>query len=89
MTMTSGDVNLEIFEPVDAKGEMAKFLNEKGGGLYHVALNTDDIEKDMQSFKSKGVKLGSDKPMVMGPTKIAFATAETPEKLSIEMVQRG
>ena len=86
--ISAGDIRLELFEPTDPKGEMAKFLKERGGGVYHLSFTTDDIEKELSSLKAKGVKLNNEKPMNIGTAIIAFVNAESAENVSIELVQR-
>ena len=86
--ISAGDIRLELFEPIDPKGNMARFLKEKGGGLYHLAVSTDNIENEMKTLKDKGVRLANEKPVSIAGARIAFIDAESAENVSIEMVQR-
>ncbi len=58
----SGDQYIEVIKPLEPGSPPYNFLKKKGEGLYHVAYLSDDIEKDMEEFKKKGVKFLEDKP---------------------------
>lgn len=39
----SGGIDLELLEPIDSRGSVAKFLATRGPGLHHVAFRVPDI----------------------------------------------
>jgi methylmalonyl-CoA epimerase len=47
---------VELIEPT-GEGPMKKFLDARGGGLYHVCLVVKDVEEEMGILKSRGVKI--------------------------------
>ncbi len=57
-----GDVNIELLEPTGEDSNVAKFLNEKGEGLHHVAFAVEDIGKSMGELASQGFRFIYDKP---------------------------
>jgi len=83
-----GDITLELFQPVKPGTDLDKFLQEKGGGLYHIALATDDIVKEIKNIKSKGKKMIHEEPIVIPNAKIAFVHPSAAENVSIELVER-
>lgn len=56
-----GDVRLELLEPTDPSSTVAAFLDKKGEGLHHVALEVDDIEARIADVKAKGLRMIDDK----------------------------
>lgn len=47
----------ELLEPTDATGPLAKFLSRRGEGMYHFTLIVDDVEKEVNSLRRKGVQV--------------------------------
>ncbi len=61
MFVTVGESAIEFLEPLDPNGAVGRFLDRKGEGVHHVALETDDIEGDLQHLKEKGILLIDEK----------------------------
>jgi methylmalonyl-CoA/ethylmalonyl-CoA epimerase len=52
-----GPTLIEFTQPTRTDTGMAKFLQQKGPGVYHVAWGTDFLEEKAKRLASKGVKL--------------------------------
>jgi methylmalonyl-CoA epimerase len=52
-----GDSRIEFVEPTDPEGNIAKYIEKKGEGLHHLALEVDDIETALSSLKARGIPL--------------------------------
>ncbi len=50
-------VHIEFLEPTAPDSPIAKFIEKKGEGLHHIAYMTDNINKELENLKSKGIKL--------------------------------
>ena len=47
-----GDCQLEIYPMKPGPGMfISRYIEQKGGGINHIAFNTNDIERDTQHFK--------------------------------------
>ncbi len=57
-----GEINIELLEPTSEDSNVAKFLNEKGEGLHHIAFAVEDIAKSMTELGSKGFRFIYEKP---------------------------
>ncbi|AMV39118.1 methylmalonyl-CoA epimerase [Planctomyces sp. SH-PL62] len=57
-----GDVRMELLEPTDPTSTVAAFIEKKGEGLHHVALEVDDIEARIADLKAKGLRMIDEKP---------------------------
>jgi methylmalonyl-CoA/ethylmalonyl-CoA epimerase len=63
---------IELMEPTRDDSPIKKFLEKKGEGLHHMALATDDIEKEYQRMEGCGIQfLGKIRDGSEG-TKITF-----------------
>lgn len=69
-----GESNIEFLEPMNENSPISKFLDKRGEGLHHLALNVDNIEELLSEIKSKNLKLIDEKPRLGAEgKKIAFA----------------
>ena len=55
-----GESRLRLLEPLDKKTALAKFLEQHGEGLNHMALHVDDISAAFEDLKQAGIQLISD-----------------------------
>lgn len=49
-----GDTKIEFLEPTAPDSVVSKYLEKRGQGLHHIALETDEIYAEMDSVKSRG-----------------------------------
>jgi methylmalonyl-CoA/ethylmalonyl-CoA epimerase len=52
-----GQTNLELVQSTTPEGVMAKFVEKKGEGIHHLALEVEDIDQALEELKAKGVPL--------------------------------
>lgn len=50
-------VEIDLVEPMGADSAVAKFLEKRGEGLHHIALEVDDINAELKAMEAKGVQL--------------------------------
>ena len=63
---------IELMEPTNDTSPIKKFLDKKGSGLHHMALETNDIEGEVQRMEGCGIQfLGKIRPGSAG-TKVTF-----------------
>jgi methylmalonyl-CoA/ethylmalonyl-CoA epimerase len=63
---------IELMEPTKDTSPIKKFLDTRGEGLHHIALETEGIEGEVSRMKGHGIRfLGEIKPGSRG-TKITF-----------------
>jgi methylmalonyl-CoA/ethylmalonyl-CoA epimerase len=56
-----GDGYVELLEPLD-DGTVARYLDENGPGIHHLALATDDIEAALERARDLGIDLVDEEP---------------------------
>jgi methylmalonyl-CoA/ethylmalonyl-CoA epimerase len=57
-----GESEIELLEPINPDNGVGKFLAKRGGGLHHVCFETDDVERELDDAKAKGIQLIDQKP---------------------------
>lgn len=81
------EVEIDLLEPMGPDSAVAKFLEKRGEGLHHIALEVDDIDADLEAMEGKGVQL-IDKQGREGVTgKIAFLHPKSVKGVLVELVQ--
>ncbi len=55
--LTIGDASLELFQPTSEQNPGAKFLTERGEGMYLLSLEVDDITTAAAALAQKGIKV--------------------------------
>jgi len=66
------NANIELIEPTTDSSPIKKFLEKRGSGLHHVALETKNIENEVTRMESCGIQfLGKIRPGSAG-TKVTF-----------------
>jgi methylmalonyl-CoA epimerase len=53
--LTIGNSEIELLEPINENGGVAKFLERRGEGLHHVCFETDDVAAELAATKAKGI----------------------------------
>ena len=66
------NANIELLEPTNDSSPIKKFLEKRGSGLHHIALETKNIEGDVTKMEGCGIQfLGKIRPGSAG-TKVTF-----------------
>jgi methylmalonyl-CoA epimerase len=55
--LTIGESEIELLEPINANGGVAKFLERRGEGLHHICFETDNVAAELAATKAKGIEL--------------------------------
>ena len=68
-----GETHIELLEPIDDTSPIQGFINKRGEGIHHIALEVDNIEKRLEDMRENGIKLINEEPKDgAGNAKIAF-----------------
>src|SRR5262245_4953602 len=57
-----GRSEIELLEPIDAAGGVAKFLARRGEGLHHVCFETPDVGAELAAARGQGLPLIDEAP---------------------------
>ena len=71
--LLAGESEIELLEPIDPNGGVAKFLEKRGEGLHHVCVEVEDLVATLAELKAKGAQLIDETPKIgAGGAKVAF-----------------
>lgn len=83
----TGNVIIELLQPIGNEGVMAKFLEKRGEGFHHICYEVDDIEAEVKSVQTKGLEvLGEIRPGAEGLT--AFLHPRDTHGILVEYVEK-
>ena len=80
-------VEIDLLEPMGPDSAVAKFLEKRGEGLHHIALEVDDINADLKDVESKGVQLIDKEGREGVAGQIAFLHPKSVNGVLVELVQ--
>lgn len=76
---------IELMQPTSDSSPIKRFLDKKGQGLHHVALQTDDIDGEVSRMEGCGIRfLGKVRPGSEG-TRITFVHPKSLEGVLAEL----
>jgi len=59
-----GESRIELLEPTSPDSTIAKFLEKRGPGLHHVALQVTNLVEHVEELKAAGVQLINDEVQI-------------------------
>lgn len=84
-----GESRIELLEPTSADSPISKFLEKRGGGIHHIAVEVDDIEQSLQKLKDQGMRLIDEKPRIGAEgCLVAFVHPSSANGVLLELVQQ-
>ena len=84
-----GETKIELIQSTAPDGTIAKFIENKGEGLHHIALEVEDIGSALQTLAEKNIRLIDETPRKgVENTNIAFLHPKA-TKILLELVQPG
>lgn len=85
----NGGTRIELLEPLASDSTIARFLENRGEGIHHFAVNVKQIETALGEIRKKGVQLIDEKPQIGAEgAKIAFVSPKSTRGVLLELVER-
>ena len=82
-----GESKIELLESTDPEGAIAKYIERRGEGMHHLALEVSNIQEALETLEKKGIQLIDRKPRTgVDGTRIAFLHPKG-TKVLIELVE--
>lgn len=83
-----GESRIELLEPTSDDSPISKFLEKRGGGIHHIAVEVDDIESSLAKLKEKGMRLIDESPRIGAEgCLVAFVHPSSANGVLLELVQ--
>jgi catechol 2,3-dioxygenase-like lactoylglutathione lyase family enzyme len=85
----SGDLQLELIQPVEGPTIHAEFLAERGPGLHHVCFEVDDVEAACAAAEAAGVPVLMRGSMMDGEIEFAYIDGSAGGAPYVELARIG
>jgi len=83
-----GESRIELLEPTSEDSPISKFLEKRGGGIHHIAVEVDDIEASLAQLKAKGMRLIDESARIGAEgCLVAFVHPASANGVLLELVQ--
>jgi methylmalonyl-CoA/ethylmalonyl-CoA epimerase len=86
--LTCGDVAIELLEPRDPDGPVARFLARRGPGIHHICLRVPDLDAALARCRAAGYQLVDETPRTgAGGHRIAFVHPKATAGILLELTE--
>ena len=85
--LSIGESEIELLEPVSPDTGVARFLALRGEGLHHLCFETDDIGRELETARRRGVTLIDQQPRAGLAGTICFLHPKSSHGVLIEYAQ--
>jgi methylmalonyl-CoA/ethylmalonyl-CoA epimerase len=83
-----GESRIELLEPTSDDSPISKFLEKRGGGIHHIAVEVDDIRSSLKQLKENGVQLIDENPRIGAEgCQVAFVHPSSTGGVLMELVE--
>ncbi len=79
---------IELIQPIDPESGVAKFLEKKGEGIHHIALEVENVDQELKSLAAQGVELIDKEPRSGLAGRIAFLHPKSTRGVLYELCQK-
>ncbi len=88
VSLPLGDVRVELLEPLDADGPVARFLARRGPGIHHICYRVPDLDGALARCRAAGYRLVDPAPRRgAGGRRIAFVHPKTTAGILLELTE--
>src|ERR1044072_9227544 len=88
--LSVGDTHIELLEPLSAGSPGGKFLEKRGPGIHHIAIEVKDIHASLADLKARGARLIDETPRNgAGGCLVAFVHPQSANGVLLELVQHN
>ncbi len=84
-----GDTRIELLEATSDDSPIAKFIEKRGGGIHHIAVEVENIEAALAKLKAEGMRLIDETPRIGAENcLVAFVHPSSANGVLLELVQK-
>ena len=81
-----GQISLELVEPMNQTGAVARFLDAHGEGIHHICFQVEHLEAALAQLKERGIRLVDERPRPgTGGARVAFVHPSSTHGVLIEL----
>ena len=83
-----GESRIELLEPTTADSPISRFLDKRGPGIHHVAIQVGNIRESLRKMKAAGARLIDEEPRKgAGGCLVAFVHPSSTGGVLVELVE--
>ncbi|BCY18774.1 methylmalonyl-CoA epimerase [Leptolinea sp. HRD-7] len=82
-----GESEIELVKALSEDSTIAKFITERGPGIHHICLETDNIYDMLAQLKEKGIRLINETPLEEPGRLMAFIHPKSTGGVLVELYQ--
>jgi len=84
-----GDTRIELLAATADDSPIAKFVEKRGGGIHHVAVEVDNIEESLAKLKQTGARLIDESPRLGAENcLVAFVHPSSANGVLLELIEK-
>jgi len=84
-----GTIKIELMEPTDEEGPVARFIKKRGEGIHHIAFTVTNLEDFLKKLKGRGIVLVDEKPRIGAEGyKMAFLHPKSTRNVLLELCEK-
>ena len=85
-----GETRIELLEATSDDSPIAKFVEKRGGGIHHIAVEVENIEESLAKLKSEGARLIDEQPRIGAEgCLVAFVHPSSSGGVLLELIQEN
>ncbi len=85
-----GETRIELLEATSEDSPIAKFVEKRGGGIHHIAVEVENIEESLAKLKASGARLIDEQPRTGAEgCLIAFVHPSSTGGVLLELIQEN
>ncbi len=81
-----GEVGFELMAATDPEGDVAKFIEKNGEGVFLLSLKVPDVEKAIEELNKKGVAITDQVPRQWRQSKYTFINPKAMFGVLLELI---
>ena len=86
--ITLGGVRFEFLEPTSSDSPISKFLEKRGNGIHHIALEVENIDGRLSALKAKNIPLINETPVLGAEDcRVAFLHPKALGGILVELIE--
>jgi methylmalonyl-CoA/ethylmalonyl-CoA epimerase len=88
VTYRTGNGYVELIQPTDPEGAIARFLAKRGDSMHHVAYRVENLQEELDRLRAMGVRLIDERPRRGAHGwRIAFLHPESCQGVLTELIE--
>jgi methylmalonyl-CoA/ethylmalonyl-CoA epimerase len=88
VSLPFGDATVELLEPQDPDGPVARFLAKRGAGIHHICYRVADLDQALERCRRAGYRLVDQAPRQgAGGRRIAFVHPRSTAGILLELTE--